>query len=629
MPDPSAVSNLGRLAGRHGIGTVGELCCRARDDPEWFWAAAERDLGIVWDEPYSRVLDSSRGIMWSRWFVGGRTNIYRSSVERFARADPGRAAYRFVSEGGRSGTLTYGQLDERACRLAGGLASLGVGRGDVVAVYMPVMEEAVLAVLASAKLGAVCTPIFSGYGRVPLVQRLRDSGASVLIASDGYERRGRPVSQREAVLAASGEVRHVVVARYGGTDHYGVSEGVSYYDELVSGQPASRPTEPVGSEDRLFVLHTSGTTGAPKGAVHVHGGFSVFAAHQAAYLMDMRAGDVLFWPADIGWITGLVWNVYGLLLAGASAVMYDGAPDHPGPDRTWEIASSCGATILGTSPTAARMLRRGGEAPRDRFDLGRLRNIASTGEPLDAGTWAWLFEGVGGRRVPITNLSGGTEVGGAMLSVLPGMALRPSTVGVPVPGMDVAAVDDAGREVARGEGHLVVRAPWPAMSRGLLGDDGRFLEAYWSRFEGVWFHGDRVSIDDAGLWYMGGRSDDVVNVSGHRMGTAEIEQAAMSHPSVSDAAAVPVPDPVTGQALVLFYVVSAGTVPPGAVLEYVAGRLGRAMRPRTAVPMSDLPRTRTGKVLRRVLGALLLGGDPGDLSSVDNPLVLGEVPRIC
>lgn len=622
-------SNIYRFMQKLGVHSLDELRDRARQDPGWFWSAVEQDLGIIWDANYNSTLDSSGGITWAKWFVGGKTNIYSSSVEKFARKQPTKTAYYFLSEDGDRSKITYSELNGKVSRLAGALLALGVRRGDVVAIYMPMIEESILAILASAKIGAVQTVIFSGFSSESLKIRLQDCNAKVLFVTDGFYRKGKPISQRHAVdsLVQCTGLEKIIVVPYKGVDSHDESDRLVFYDKMVAQHSPVYKTEVMDSEDPLFILHTSGTTGRPKGVVHVHGGFSVFAASQSAYLLDTTKDDVLFWPADIGWITGLVWNVYGLLLVGASSVIYDGALDYPDFNKVWDILSAYGVTIFGISPTAVRLLRRNNAIPPESVSLKKIKNIPTTGEPIDEESWMWLFEKVGSKKIPIMNLSGGTEIGGAMLSVFPGMRLKPSTVGVPIPGMHLDVFDDDGNPVRNKDGYLVIKSPWPAMTRGLLNDEGRFLEAYWSRFEDIWFHGDFVLVDDDGLWYMRGRADDVINVSGHRMSTAEIEHAVMSHEMIADAASISVPDDTTGEAIVVFFVADKAGLEPE-ILDRISVKIGKIARPKLLFQVSDLPKTRTGKVMRRLLKSKLLGNDLGDLSSLENPQVLDEVSKI-
>ncbi|AFS82772.1 AMP-binding protein [Candidatus Nitrosopumilus sediminis] len=523
-------SNIYKFMKKHNVLTIDELSEKAKNDLEWYWKSVDEDIGVVWDEPYTKVLDDSKGIAWSKWFVNGKTNIYKSSVEKFNKTSPEKIAYYFESEDGKQSKISYSELNSKVSKLANGLKSLGVKKGDVVAIYLPMIEEAILSILAAAKIGAIQTVIFSGYSAESLHIRLKDCNAKFLIISDGFYRKGKPVSQKKSIEIAVNDtfVEKTILVPYKKIDQYTESKKIIFYDKLVSVQNDFCDTEILDSEDPLFILYTSGTTGKPKGVIHTHGGFSVFAGHQAAYLIDMQAQDTLFWPADIGWITGLVWNVYGLLMMGASAVIYDGGLDFPSSDRVWRMLSEYDATIFGISPTAVRLFKKNNVEPAKLFSLEKIKNIPTTGEPLDEDSWWWLYEKVGNKKIPIMNLSGGTEIGGAMLSVFPGMKLKPSTVGIPVPGMNLDVVDENQSPVRGKNGFLIIKSPWPAMTRGLLNDDERYLQTYWSRFKDVWFHGDYVYVDDDNLWYMRGRTDDVINVSGHRMSTAEIEHAVIS-----------------------------------------------------------------------------------------------------
>ncbi len=616
---------------KHNISSLDELSKKAKNDVEWFWQSVDKDIGIVWDVPYEKTLDTSKGIAWSKWFVNGKTNIYKSSVEKFTKQNPQKIAYYFVSEDGGTSEISYSQLDIKVSKLANAMKSIGVKKGDIIAIYLPMIEEAIITILAASKIGAIQTVIFSGYSSESLHIRLDDCKAKILFVSDGFYRKGKPISQKKSVESAiqNTVIEKTVVISYKGIDDYQESEKLIFYDNLVSNQSEMCETEILDSEDPLFILYTSGTTGKPKGVIHTHGGFSVFAGHQAAYLIDTHENDVLFWPADIGWITGLVWNVYGLLIMGASAVIYDGALDYPNINRIWKILSDYGATIFGISPTAVRFFKKNNVEPLKLFSLDKIKNIPTTGEPLDEDSWWWLFEKVGNKKIPIMNLSGGTEIGGAMLSVFPGMKIKPSTVGIPVPGMNLDVFDDDGNSLQKQNGYLVIKSPWPAMTRGLLNDDERYLETYWSKFKNIWFHGDYVYVDDDNLWYMRGRADDVINVSGHRMSTAEIEHTVISHTKISDAASISIPDELTGEAIVVFFVSDdkLDTGLESEISNYISDKIGKVAKPKHVFQLSDLPKTRTGKIMRRLLKSKLLGYDLGDLSSLENPKVLDEIHK--
>ena len=625
-------SNIYQFMQKHNLSSLEKLSQKAKDDLEWFWRSVDEDLGIFWDQPYSKILDMSKGIEWSKWFVNGKINIYKSAVEKFVKLSPHKTAYHFVSEDGYTSNITYSELDSKVSRLANGLKTLGVKKGDVVAIYLPMIEEAILTILAASKIGAIQTVIFSGYSSESLHIRLQDCNAKVLIISDGFYRKGKPVSQKQSAENAikNTAIEKIIVVPYKGIDKYFDSEKIIFYDELVLAQNDNCNTTILDSEDPLFILYTSGTTGNPKGVVHTHGGFSVFVGHQAAYLIDIQARDILFWPADIGWITGLVWNVYGLLIMGATAVIYDGALDFPTSDRIWKMLSDYEITIFGISPTAVRSFKKNNAEPLKHYSLGKIKNIPTTGEPLDEDSWWWLYEKVGNKKIPIMNLSGGTEIGGAMLSVFPGMKLKPSTVGIPIPGMNLDVIDDEQKSIREKNGYLIIKSPWPAMTRGLLNDNKRYLETYWSQFENIWFHGDYVYVDKDNLWYMRGRTDDVINVSGHRMSTTEIEHTVISNKKISDAASIAIPDELTGEAIVVFFVSDnkSEIITKSEIIDYVSEKIGKVAKPKFVFQLSDLPKTRTGKIMRRLLKSKLLGYELGDLSSLENPQILNEITKL-
>ena len=626
-------SNIFSFMQKYNITSLEELSKKATNDLEWFWKSVDEDIGIIWDKKYEKVFDFSKGYPWAKWFVNGTTNIILSSVEKFAKLTPDKIAYCFVSEDNSKIKLSYKDLELNINKLTNGLKSIGIKKGDVVAIYMPMIAESIIAILACAKIGAVQTVIFSGYSPEALQIRLQDCNAKILFVSDGFKRKGKSISQKIAVIQAikNTNVEKTVVVNYKKVDNYEKSDSLVFYDKLIANQSDSCETEIMDSEDPLFILYTSGTTGKPKGVLHSHGGFSVFAGHQAAYLIDMHQNDILLWPADIGWITGLVWNVYGLLEIGATAIIYDGAIDYPNYDRLWDLIDEFDVTIFGISPTAVRLFKKNHVEPLKNHNLEKIRNIPTTGEPIDEESWWWLFEKVGKKKIPIMNLSGGTEIGGAMLSVFPGMKLKPTTVGMPCPGMVLDVMDDVGNSIQNKKGYLVVKSPWPGMTRGLLNDDKRYLETYWSRFDNVWFHGDYVLVDSDGLWYMHGRVDDIINISGHRLSTAEIEQCVISHPKISDAASVSIPDEIYGEAIIIFIVPETqfnNENLEAEVDQYIIDKIGKVAKPKNVFTLTDLPKTKTGKILRRILKSKLLHQPLGDLSALENPQVLDEIPTL-
>ncbi len=635
--DYSDRTNVGQFMRRHGIADYADLIRRTTADIEWFWSAVVADLPIEFFEPYHTVLDTSRGIPWSRWFVGGTINLAHNCLDRHALSDRRhQPALIWEGEDGAVRRLDYAGLAAETDRLANALKRLGVGRGDRVGIFLPMMPEAVEALLSCAKVGAIAIPIFSGFGAPAVAARLDDCGARVLITADATLRRGAPIPLKataDEAVASCACVRNVVVVRRLGIDVPWMPGRDVWWHEAVADEPAGCPSEPMGSEDPFMIAYTSGTTGRPKGAVHVHGGFLVKIAQEVCHQVDLRPGDVLCWVTDMGWIMG-PWEVVGGLALGGTVLLFEGAPDFPDADRLWRLVEGHGITILGVSPTLVRALMRHGDAPVARHDLRSLRILASTGEPWNPGPWAWYFEHVGGGRLPVINFSGGTEVGACFLSALPITPLKPCALAGPSPGMAVDVFDAEGRPLRGGVGELVCTRPWPAMTRGFWNDpDGRrYLATYWSRWPDVWAHGDWASIDDDGVWFLHGRSDDTLKVAGKRVGPAEIESAAVGHPAVAEAAAVGLPHELKGETIWCLAVLAPG-FEPGPALEdevraRVAGALGKSFAPDQVRFVSELPRTRSAKILRRAIRATLLKLDPGDLSGLENPSALDEIARL-
>ena len=618
----------------HGVTDFDELVRRSIAEPEWFWDAIVRFLGIEFAVPYDRVLDSSDGIEWTKWFVGGRLNIAVTCVDRHA-DDPARRdqpAVLWEGEEGVTRTLTYAELRTLTDRFAAGLAARGVREGDAVGLFLPMIPETVAALLAVAKLGAFFLPIFSGYGAEAVALRLSDAGAVALITADGFTRRGKPVPMKETADAAVASVPSVhtvvVVPRLGRDDVPMKADRDLMLADLLAGVPDRFDAAVVDSEHPLLVAYTSGTTGRPKGSVHVHGGFLAKIAEEVAFQMDLRPGEKLFWLTDIGWIMG-PWEIIGTLANGGALVLYDGAPDHPGPDRLWALVERHRVDILGVSPTLVRALMAHGDKPVAAHDLSSLRVLGSTGEPWNEAPWQWFFETVGGGRCPVINISGGTEVGACFLSPHVTQPIEPCSLGGPALGMAVDVFDEHGHSVRGEVGELVCTKAWPGMTRGMWRDPERYLETYWSRWPGVWWHGDWASIDEHGQWFLHGRSDDTIKVAGKRLGPAEVESVLVEHPAVVEAAAVGLPDEVKGESL-WCYVVTAPDVDADDTLRdelraLVADRLGRAFTPSGIRFTGAIPKTRSAKVMRRAIRAVATGAEAGDLSGLEDPAALDAV----
>ncbi len=620
-----AAANTTALASRFGCGGYDELHAVSVAEPERFWEGVVDQLGLVFDEPYARVLQAGDGMEWPRWFVGGRLNAVTSCLDRHV--DEGRgtvAALVCEHEDGTVERLTYRELRDRSARLAAGLAELGVGLGDRVALVLPMRSEVAVGFYAAARLGAIVVPIFSGFSTQAIASRLEASGATAVLTATTSSRRGREIPLAGTVVAAAVQAGtpHVVV--------HGGAEGAHDWRRIERADARVDRPVPVESEHPLMIAYTSGTTGRPKGAVHVHAGFLAKIAEEVHVQADVRRGDSVCWLTDMGWIMG-PWELIGAHALGATLVFYDGTPDFPDWGRIWRLVEDHGITFLGVSPTLIRALAPQGSAPSRLSDLGTLRAFGSTGEPWNPEPYRFLFEEIGEGTRPIVNLSGGTEVGACFLSCDVTLPTKPCSLGRPALGMALDVYDPEGRSLmGTGDvGELVCTAPWPSQTRGVWGDPERYRETYFTRYPGVWTHGDWASVDADGDWFLHGRSDDTMNVAGKRIGPAEYESALVGHPLVVEACAVAVPHAVKGESAYCYCVISAEPRDLDALRAELVARidddLGKAFRPTKILIATALPKTRSAKIVRRAVRAIAVGDDVGDTSSIEDPGALEAI----
>ena len=631
--DDIARSRTAEFMGLHGIESYGELVRRSSDDIEWFWDAAIDYLGICFSTPYHTVLDASEGPAYPRWFLGGHLNLSEVCVDRWAAQDPGRTAMVAEGEDGSQRTYSFSKLLDLVERAAGALTRAGASKGDTVAVYLSMVPEAVVAMLAAARIGAIYVPIFSGFGTEAVASRLEASDPTVVVTADGYTRRARPVAMKEVADAAiemAGLTPSVlVVSNLERTDTPWNPERDRWWDETL--EEADRlPAAGTSSEDPVLLAYTSGTTGKPKGVVHVQAGLTVKLAAEGAFQFEMGPDDRVMWMTDMGWIMG-PWMVVAGMANGASIGCYDGAPDYPTPGRPWELVGSMGITILGISPTLVRALQPSGTHQAAAADLTTLRAFGSTGEPWNPSPWWWLFRDIGRERRPIINISGGTEIGACLLSVNILQGIKPISLGSPSLGMAVDVYDQEGQPIRGEVGELVCKKTWPGITRDFWGNDERYFDTYWNRWPDVWVHGDWASVDSDGFWFLHGRSDDTLNIAGKRIGPAEVESAVVAHPDVVVAAAIGMPHPVKGEVIAVFVVPTHNEDTDRLADELsrlVVGALGKPFRPAAIRFVDDLPRTRSAKIMRRVVRARALGKDPGDLTSLENPAAVDAIRRL-
>ncbi|SFB57394.1 acetyl-CoA synthetase, partial [Amycolatopsis marina] len=619
-----------------GANVSGEWYERAGVDREGFWA--EQAGRLSWERGWDRVLDWS-GAPVARWFVGGSLNVAYNCVDRHVEAGfADQVAIHWVGEPGDRRDLTYGQLRVEVCRAANALVSLGVGSGDRVAIQLPMIPEAIVAMLACARIGALHSVVFGGFSPAALRSRVDDAAAKVVITSDGQYRRGKAAPMKANVdeaLAGAESVETVLVVRRTGDEVSWVQGRDVWWHEVVEAQSDSHTAEAFDAEHPLFILYTSGTTGKPKGILHTSGGYLTQAAYTHHAVFDHRAGEDVYWcTADIGWVTGHTYIVYGPLANRATQVVYEGTPNTPHEGRHWEIIAEHKVSIYYTAPTLIRTFMKWGADIPARYDLSSLRVLGSVGEPINPEAWMWYREHIGGERCPVVDTWWQTETGAIMISPLPGVtAAKPGSAQRALPGISAKVVDDQGVEVPPGGGgYLVLDEPWPAMLRGIWGDEQRFRDTYWSRFaeQGFYFAGDGAKYDDDGDIWLLGRVDDVMNISGHRISTTEVESALVSHPDVAEAAVVGATDPTTGQGIVAFVILRGtatdhGTDTATTLRNHVATEIGPIAKPRQILVVPELPKTRSGKIMRRLLRDIAENREPGDVTTLADTTVMDHI----
>lgn len=611
-PDQIRNTNIMKLALKNGIESLEELYRRADEDPEWFWPAVIEDCNLEFFSGYDKVRDQGEGIPHTRWFTGGSVNITYNCVERYSGSE--KTAIRYEAEDGKQNTTSYAELDRITGKLAGALVELGISRGDRVGIYMPLNPECVYAFYAIMRIGAVAVPMFSGYGAEAVRNRAENSGIKALFITASYTRKGKNVDMVE--IAREVEGIHLIIH---GSTHLGKNESDFY--SLVESGKYTRSVR-TGTEEPAIMLYTSGTTGKPKGTVHVHGGTLVNTVKEVKYYLDMRAEDTLYWITDLGWMMG-PWSIMGANALGGTVFVYDGAVNYPGMDRAWDLVERNGVTILGLSPTFVRLAKYNGI---DRAMEG-VRLFASTGEPWDEESWLWLFHKIGKSQVPIANISGGTDIIGCFLASTAAIPLKPKCLYKGL-GMNVSVFDEKGETLFDSVGYLVSRNHCPSMTRGIWGQKEKYLETYWGKYRDAWFQGDWAEMDRSGYFFLYGRADEVIKIAGKRVGPNEIEDSATKVDEVTECAAAGIPDQLKGETVVVFYTGSAGKSVEINIRKQIENDLGKSFSPKFVVHLETLPKTKNGKILRRVMRNVFLDSDPGDTSTIEDGEVLERIRAI-
>jgi acetyl-CoA synthetase len=624
FPPSDAFKKKTLVAGTH-------LYEEADRDYEAFWARQASEL-VEWSRPWDTICEWN--LPFSKWFVGGQTNVSYNCLDRHVLAGKGdKVAFHFEGEPGDTRTVTYAQLLDEVQKFANVLKGLGVAKGDRVNIYLPMIPEAAVAMLACARIGAAHSVVFGGFSSQALADRINDAEAKVLITADGGYRRGEVFAlkpQADEAVENAKSITAVVVVKRGGNAVEMQAGRDHWYHELMAAADAVCPAEPMDSEQLLFLLYTSGTTGKPKGIMHTTGGYLTHVTYTHKYVFDLNPEKDIFWcTADVGWITGHSYIVYGPLSNGATQVMYEGVPNYPANDRMWEIIEKYKVTIFYTAPTAIRTYMKWGVEEPAKHDLSSLRLLGSVGEPINPEAWMWYHENIGRGNCPIVDTWWQTETGGIMISPLPGATTtKPGSATFPLPGIGAELLDDEGKIVTHGGGYLTLTHPWPGMLRGIWKDPERYKDAYWSRFEGRYFAGDGAKLDDDGYLWLLGRVDDVMNISGHRISTTEVESALVSHPSVAEAAVVGANDATTGQAIIAYVTLVGGMEVDELVLRnHVANEIGAIAKPKTIYFTPDLPKTRSGKIMRRLLRDVAEGRNLGDTTTLADANVVNELQK--
>ncbi|EMR73471.1 acetyl-coenzyme A synthetase [Thermoplasmatales archaeon SCGC AB-539-N05] len=624
-------TNVKQWMDKQGIKTLDELLKKA-EDWKWFWEEVSKDL-VEWYKPYTKVVEWNAP--WVKWFVGAKYNIVHDALDKHATgAKKNKVAFIFEGEPGDVRKLTYHDLYVEVNKLANALKKLGVKKGDRVGIYMPMIPELPIAMLACAKIGAIHSVVFSGFSALAFRDRINDCEAKVVISCDNFYRRGKKINlkkQTDVALEDAPSIKHAIIFKRTGDPVDWTNERDIWWHDLIKDMPEECETEELDANDPLFFLYTSGTTGKPKGIIHAHGGYAVGTAQTLKWVFDLKDKDIWWCAADIGWITGHSYIVYAPLILGVTSIIYEGAPDTPQPDRWWEIIEKYKVSVLYTSPTSIRLFTRFGEEWPKKHDLSSLRLLGSVGEPINPEAWMWYYEHIGNKKCQIMDTWWQTETGQFIISPLPITPLKPGSATKPLPGISAEVYNEKGEPVQNSGGNLVIIQPWPGMLRGIYKNPERYKETYWSKFKNVYLAGDVTRTDNDGFFWIQGRSDDVLNVSGHRIGNSEVESALVSYPLVAEAAVIGKPHELKGESITSYVVLKKDVEPTNelkiTLREHVGKEIGKIARPDEIWFVSDVPKTRSGKIMRRVIRAKALGKEVGDISTLANPEAVDEVTK--